>query len=191
MPELANGRFVGLTADEKARRVLQHLSYDTNVSLADLQERTGLTASQVHVGIRHLREVKGEQCVITYRRGALSTYKLAANAPEVSDYAVKRMLDWQTQVKIMKSEMVTCMDIGLPEHDKGVYKQAVAAVEGLQNIFEAANQARAEIATETAAALKEIEKKERELAREREKLERQREKFRLDKKQLARTKISA
>lgn len=99
-----NGLFVGLSKDEKANAVLAHLSPDKDISLQGLIDATGLTASQIHVGIRHLREAR-PHCVITYRRGPISAYRLAEDAPEVSAYALRRMRHWRTQVSIIAAEM--------------------------------------------------------------------------------------
>lgn len=107
MPEFdENGLFVGLSKDDKATAVLEHLRVDQEVTLQGLVSATGLSVSQIHAGIRHLREAK-PQCVVTIRKGPVSSYKLAENAPEVRDYALRRMKHWQTQISVMKQEMET------------------------------------------------------------------------------------
>jgi hypothetical protein len=99
------GLFAGLSKDDKATAILDHLSMDEEVTLQFLMEATGFSPSQVHAGIRHLREAGGKNCVITHRRGANSTYRLAENALDVRDYAHRRMRHWRTQMQIMQSEM--------------------------------------------------------------------------------------
>jgi hypothetical protein len=108
------GLFAGMSPDDKADAVLQSLSVDAEVTLQDIMRASGLTASQVHAGIRHLREARGEQCVLTHRRGAKSTYRLAENAPEVRDYANRRMRHWRCQIRVLQAEMDTAMRL-LPE----------------------------------------------------------------------------
>lgn len=122
------GLFAGLSKDDKARAVLDNLSMDDEVTLQSLMEVTGFTASQVHTGIRHLREGGGEDCVITSRRGANSTYRLAENALDVRDYAHRRMRHWRTQMRIMQAEMSGAMR--LLEKGDAIKVQAAAAVLG-------------------------------------------------------------
>lgn len=104
------GLFAGLSPDDKASAVSRVLSVNEEVTLAEIMAATGLTPSQVHMGIRHLREARGDKCVITQRRGARSTYRLAENAPEVRDYANRRMRHWRSQIKILQAEMSSAIE---------------------------------------------------------------------------------
>lgn len=130
MPALdpETGLFVGLSKDDKARAILDHLSMDEDLTLQQLMELTGLTASQVHSGIRHLREGGGEECVITHRRGSNSAYRLAENALDVRDYAHRRMRHWRSQMQVMQAEMNGAMR--LLEKGDAIKVQAAAAVLG-------------------------------------------------------------
>lgn len=104
MPEFdENGLFAGLSGDEKATMILDHLTIDQTITLQQLMEATGLTRSQIHAGIRVLREARG--CVVTVHQGPISAYKLAEDAPEVRAYALRRMKHWQTQIEVIRKEM--------------------------------------------------------------------------------------
>lgn len=129
-----NGLFAGLSPDDKATAVLAHLSIDEPVTLQELMNATGLSAGQIHTGIRHLREAK-PHCVITLRRGAASAYKLAENAPEVRDYAIKRMQHWRTQIQIVHTEMQTAQNL-LPDGDRIKVKLATEQIMSLLRILE-------------------------------------------------------
>lgn len=154
MPELdENGLFAGLSKDDKASAVLNHLSVNTEITLQQLMTATGLTSSQIHSGIRHLREAKPE-CVITIRRGVASAYKLAEDAPEVRDYAISRMRHWQASIKVVHTEMQTARRF-LPEADANKVQLAAESLIALLRILEL-----------TDAERRELQKKERSLDRQ-------------------------
>lgn len=134
MGRLANGRFIGLSNEEKAAAIFGCLSVDREVSLSELLSKTGLTPSQIHEGMRYLREVK-PQCVVTYRRGPGSCYKLAEDAPEVRDYALRRMRLWRSQVTVMHAEMRAAMQL-LPGGDALKVKKMAEVLTALLGMFE-------------------------------------------------------
>lgn len=124
--------FEGLSKDEKATAVLAALSVDGEVTIHELTARSGLTKAQAHQGIRHLREARN--CVVTNRRGPDSTYKLAEDAPEVRDYAVKRMAHWQTQIQIMQNEMELAQAL-LPGAESIKVRKAAAVLTSLLEVM--------------------------------------------------------
>lgn len=152
--------FEGLSKDEKATAVLAALSVDREVSLQDLISATGMTPAQIHQGIRQLREAKGEQCIVTVARGPAARYKLAANAPEVRDYAEKRMRHWQVQIGIMHNEMEQAQKL-LPGAESIRVKKAAEVLTSLLRLLELDEQER-----------KEHVKRERALTRREQKLAR-------------------
>jgi DNA-binding transcriptional regulator GbsR (MarR family) len=145
--------FTGLSPDEKAAAVLDHLAVDEEITIHELAARTGMTINQVHMGIRHLREAT--HCVITNRHGSASTYKLAENAPEVRDYAFTRMRHWQTQIGIIRAEMEVAQRL-LPGAEAITVQKCAEIITSLLRILEL------------------DEAQEKELNRERQRLERQR-----------------
>jgi hypothetical protein len=128
-------KFEGLSKDEKATAVLAQLSVDREVTIHDLLATTGLTMPQIHQGIRQLREAQGEKCVITVRRGPAAAYKLAADAPEVRDYAEKRMRHWQVQIGIIHNEMEQAQRL-LPGAESIRVKKAAEVLTSLLRLLE-------------------------------------------------------
>jgi DNA-binding transcriptional regulator GbsR (MarR family) len=158
MPEIGeDGLFVGLSRDDKATAVLEYLAVDREITLQELASATGLSVNQIHTGIRHLREAKPD-CVVTYRRGAGSAYKLAENAPEVRDYALRRMQHWQTQISVMHKEMETATRL-LPGAEAVRVRKAAKFLATLLEFFELDEEER-----------REYEKKDKSLARREEKV---------------------
>lgn len=149
--------FVGLSKDEKAAAVLLHLSTEKEIGLNELMELTGMTRSQIHDGIRHLREAKPD-CVITHHRGPDSTYLLATEVPDVRDYAFRRMKHWNAQVKVMQREMTTAIQL-LPGAEARRVELAAATLAQMLNIIAL-----------TEEDVKLVEKRERELDRREAKL---------------------
>jgi hypothetical protein len=132
MPE-HNGRelFVGLSADEKAISVLEHLSVDEEITVYELADRSGLTINQVHTGMREARN-----CVVTNRRGPDSTYKLAQDAHEVREYAVRRMRHWQSQITVIHKEMMLTRKLMLPGARAAKVEKAADVIALLLHILE-------------------------------------------------------
>jgi DNA-binding IscR family transcriptional regulator len=143
--------FEGLSRDEKATAVLAHLSVDSEITIRELTARAGLTIAQAHQGIRYLREARN--CVVTNRRGPDSTYKLAENAPEVRDYAVKRMSHWQTQIGVMRNEMELARQL-LPGAESVKVQKAAEVLTSLLRIMELDEVARKEDVKREAAMVR-------------------------------------
>jgi hypothetical protein len=158
MPQFDDkGLFAGLSKDDKAAAVLECLSVDRETTLQELMSATGLTGAQVHAGIRHLREAK-PNCVVTYRRGVASAYKIAEDAPEVRDYAVRRMRHWRSEVDVMRKEMDTAKNL-LPGGEAAKVGLATEILQSLLKILEYSDVDR-----------RENDKRERDIARREAKL---------------------
>ena len=124
--------FEGLSKDEKAARVRAHLSVDEEITLQQLMDRTGLSSSQVHDGIRYLRE--NTHCVVTSNRGPDSTYHLAENEAKMADYALKRMKQWRGQIGVIRDEMKVAENL-FPGSWAGRVARTADAVDALMKVF--------------------------------------------------------
>ena len=124
--------FEGLSKDEKATRVRACLSVDKEITLQQIMDETGLTTSQVHDGIRHLRE--NTHCVVTSNRGPDSTYHLAKNEAKMADYALKRMKQWRGQISVIRDEMKVAEGL-FPGSWASRVARTADAVDALMKVF--------------------------------------------------------
>lgn len=158
MQHHSNGQFAGICKEDKAALVLGALSVDRQSSLRALMAATGLSAAAVHQGLRYLREVR-PQCVVTYKKGPASYYKLAEDAPEVGDYARRRMSEWQTQIRVMNAEMQAAIQF-LSNGAENRVQRASKVLASLLDLLDLNEKEHAELGKREKA----VEKRERRLA---------------------------
>lgn len=156
MPEFReDGKFDGLSAEEKAAMILPHLSEDTPVTIHQIKAATGLSVDQIHGGIQFLRRESG--CVVY--DSSKRTYRLAVKAEEVSQYAVARMGHWQTQMLVIQREMALAEKLHLLGHEAPRVQQVAKILGNLIDVLKLDD-----------IIAKDIERKEREIAKREAKL---------------------
>jgi hypothetical protein len=74
-------------------------------TLDEIADRTGFTREQARLGLTALRREMSNNVLVCHHAGRNSTYRLAAQAEEVTEYAEQLAKTWRTQLQLTLESM--------------------------------------------------------------------------------------